>query len=122
MNTIAQARSRTAAEAVAEYRRHAKIYRRNGGHEFFQGEPETPEQAASWEARVAMWCIWYQLRQERGRVALADALRAEHWALYVIDGARQDVAEGREVDPGAIAEVAELRAARMVVTAELIKE
>lgn len=120
MTTIEATRALTLPQLVAEYRRQARIYRRNGGWPIGLGEPETPEQAAVWAARVAMWCIWYYLGEESDRRALAAALRDEHWTLYMIDGLRQDQKEAGEGRPEEMAyEVAQLRRVRATVAAEL---
>jgi hypothetical protein len=120
MTTIQATRALTLPQLVAEYRRQARIYRRNGGWPIGLGEPETPEQAAVWAARVAMWCVWYHLGEECGRRKLAGALREEHWALYMIDGLRQDQAAAGKGRPDEMAyEVAQLRQQRAVVADEL---
>lgn len=112
-------RARTVRQLADDYREQSRIYRRAGGSPF-DADPVTPEQAAAWEARVWMWCIWYHLGEETGRRTLADALREERWSLGMIDGIRHDRALGEQPDPVELArEVAELRRQRAIVTAEL---
>jgi hypothetical protein len=120
LTTIEAARALSVPQLAAEYRRQARIYRRNGGVPIDMGEPETPEQAAAWAAKVAMWCIWYHLGEESGRRELAAALRDEHWALYMIDGLRQDQAAAGIGRPEEMSyEVAQLRRTRGVIRSAL---